>query len=333
MKITNDITQRQPAQAVLTIGSFDGVHLGHQALIRSVVGSARDKGIAAVALTFEPSPREVLSPGQPLAYLTPLPQKLDLLAQTGLDETVVIPFTKDLSQVQAPDFIHYLRRYLLFTELWEGENFALGRGRTGNIEVLTDLGRHVGYNTLIAPLVEMDGQPISSSRIRLSVMQGRVSDAARLLGHYHAISGTVVPGSRRGRELGYPTANLATPPHIALPVDGIYATFVTRPATGEILPSVTSIGTRPTFEDDARLVEAFIIDYSADLYGEALTVHFVQHLRPQVAYTGVEPLIAQMDKDTVQAREIVRTSVAPGTSPSYISSTLHTVSDFRSKLD
>jgi riboflavin kinase/FMN adenylyltransferase len=302
MLTITDLTQRNPAPAVLTIGSFDGVHLGHRRLIERVVESARQKGVAAVALTFEPAPREVLRPDQPIAYLTRLPEKLALLEELGLDETVVVPFTRELSQVEAPDFIAWVRRYLPFVELWEGDGFALGHGRTGNTGVLERIGAEVGYTLCIAPLVEVGGQPVSSTRIREAVMSGDMETATALLGHYHMVPGTVVPGSRRGRELGYATANLALPPNLALPADGVYATRASRP-TGEMLPSVTSIGTRPTFDDDARLVEVHILDYDADLYGETLAAHFVKFLRPQVRYEGPEPLIKQMEVDVVHARQ------------------------------
>src|SRR5688500_834701 len=305
MQTIYDLTQREPTPAVLTIGSFDGVHLGHQALIAKVVESARAKGVKAVALTFEPSPREVLRPGQPLAYLSRLPEKLELLARTELDETVVVPFTKELSQVEAPDFIEWVRRYLPFVELWEGEGFALGHARTGNTDVLAKLGETAGYALCIAPLVEVDGQPVSSTRIREAIMTGEMETAAALLGRYPTVPGTVVPGSKRGREMGYPTANLAIPPNQALPADGIYAGFATRHSTNEVLPSVISVGTRPTFEDDARLVEVFILDYDADLYGEKLTAHFVKHLRGQIRFEGMEPLIKQMDNDTETSRRIL----------------------------
>lgn len=311
MQTIHDITQRPPTPAVLTIGSFDGVHLGHQYLMRCVVDSAREKGVAAVALTFEPSPREVLRPGQPLAYLTRLPEKLRLLEKTGLDETIVIPFTRALSQVEAPDFIAWIREYLPFVELWEGEGFALGHGRTGNTDVLARLGQEMGYTLQIAPLVEIEGQPASSTRVREAVMSGHMETATALLGYYPTVPGTVVPGSRRGRELGYPTANLALLPNQAVPADGVYATWAWRPATGEMLPSVTSVGTRPTFDDDQRLVEVHILDYSADLYGETLTAHFVHFLRGQIRYEGIDPLIQQMHTDASNARTTLAASTPP----------------------
>jgi riboflavin kinase/FMN adenylyltransferase len=311
MRVIHDLTQRQPTPAILTIGTFDGVHLGHQSLMRETMRSAREKGIAAVALTFEPAPREVLRPDQPLAYLTKLPEKLKYMEKMGLDETVVVPFTKELSQVQAPDFIAWVRQYMPFVELWEGEGFALGHGRTGNTEVLARLGDELGYKLCIAPLVEADGEPVSSTRIREAVMSGDMETATKMLGRYFTVPGTVVPGSRRGRELGYPTANLALLPNQALPADGVYATWCWRPATGEILPSVTSVGTRPTFDDDARLVEIHILDYDADLYGETLTAHFIHYLRGQIRYEGIEPLIQQMHADAATARQTVAHSEQP----------------------
>lgn len=315
MQITTDLTQRNPTPAVLTIGSFDGVHLGHQHLMRSVVESAREKGVSAVALTFDPLPREVLRPGQPIAYLTRLPEKLSALKQTGLDEVVVVTFTRELAAVEAPDFIAWVRRYLPFVELWEGEGFALGHGRTGNTDVLARLGEELGYTLQIAPLVELDGEPVSSTRVREAIMSGDVESATRLLGRYPTVPGTVVHGSKRGRAMGYPTANLALAPNLALPADGVYATWCVRPATGEVLPSVSSIGTRPTFDDDARLVEVHILDYSADLYGEVLTAHFVKFLRGQIRYEGVEPLMAQMALDTGEARLALKASTPPPHEP------------------
>lgn len=311
MKTTTDLTQREPTPAVLTIGSFDGVHIGHRRLISEVAKSARERGVPAVALTFEPSPREVLRPGQPLAYLTRLPEKLHLLAKTELDETVVVPFTEEMSRMAAPDFVKWVRRYLPFVELWEGEGFALGHERTGNTEVLARLGDELGYTVEVAPLVLFGGDAVSSTRIRGAVMAGDVEMATLLLGRPPSLPGTVVPGSRRGSKLGYPTANLATPPNIALPADGVYATWTVRHSTGKVLPSVTSIGTRPTFEDDARLVEVHILGFKDDLYGEKLTLHFVEYLRPQTRYAGIEPLVRQMDNDTAKTRRLLLGAIAP----------------------
>jgi riboflavin kinase / FMN adenylyltransferase len=253
----------------------------------------------------------VLRPGQPIAYLTRLPARLKELAHTGLDETIIVQFTPETAKIEARDFITWLRKYVPFTELWEGEGFALGHGRTGNTEVLAQIGRDLGFTLHISPLVEAAGETVSSTRIRECIMGGDMMTATMLLGRYPSVPGTVVPGSKRGRALGYPTANLALPPNQAVPADGVYATWCTRHATGEVLPSVTSVGTRPTFEDDARLVEVHILDYSADLYGEHLTVHFVRFLRGQVRYEGIEPLKAQMAQDSAEAHRMLATSNPP----------------------
>ncbi len=317
MQITTDLTRRIPTPAVLTIGTFDGVHLGHQSLIANAVNSAHSRGLPAAAMTFDPAPREVLRPASasgypPLAYLTTLPTRLQLLAGTGLDEVVVVRFTKEMSLMSAREFVSWVRQYLPFVELWEGRGFALGHQRTGNLEVLAQLGVEMGFSVHVTPTVEVDGLPVSSTRIRQAVMAGDVETAARLLGHYHIVPGTVVPGSKRGRELGFPTANLAVVYNLALPADGVYATWAVRPATGEVLPSVTSVGTRPTFEDDARLVEVYIMDYDASLYGETIAAHFVSFIRPQIRFESIGALVQQMAADTAQARAMLATSPPPG---------------------
>jgi riboflavin kinase/FMN adenylyltransferase len=262
-------------------------------------------------MTFDPLPREVLRPDQPVVYLTHLPTKLELLAKTGLDQTVVVRFTREVSLMSARDFIAWVRHTLPFVELWEGEGFALGHHRTGNLQALAEIGSEMGFSVHTLPLVQVDGQPVSSTRIRQAIMAGDVHVAARLLGHYHIVPGTVVPGSKRGRELGYPTANLATAYNLALPADGVYATWAVRPSTGEVLPSVTSVGTRPTFEDDVRLVEVYIVDYDADLYGQTIQAHFVSFIRPQIKFESITSLVKQMAADTAQATEILAASTPP----------------------
>jgi riboflavin kinase/FMN adenylyltransferase len=305
MQIFTDISQRIPEPAVLTIGSFDGVHLGHQHLIGSAVQRARDLGVSAVALTFDPSPREVLRPDLPVSYLTHLAEKLRLLAQAGVDQTVVVPFTRELANVEAPDFIAWVREYVPFVELWEGEGFALGHGRTGNLEVLARLGEEMGYTLRVANLVEAGGEPVSSTRIRQALASGDIDTATALLGRYPTVPGVVVHGSKRGRELGYPTANLALQPNQALPADGVYATWTTRQGMGHLMPSVTSVGIRPTFENSGRLVEIYILDFSGDLYGEKLTAHFVKFLRSQIRFDNIQALIEQMRADEAETRRVL----------------------------
>ena len=305
MEVITDLTQRQPAPAVLTIGNFDGVHRGHQQLLRLVRARAMELGLRAAVMTFEPHTRAVVRPDAPLHLLTQLPDKLAQFAALDLDEVVVIPFTTAMTQWDARRFLTWVRETLPFQELWVGPDFALGHHRTGNTTILAALGEELGFTLRLFPHVQIDGETVSSTMVRQALLAGEVRRAAALLGRYPSVPGTVVPGARRGRELGFPTANLATPPNHALPADGIYATLTTRDRTGEVLPSATSIGTRPTFGPGERLVEVYVLDFSDDLYGEQLIVQFVDFVRGQITYTGPEALIAQMHQDVAQARAVL----------------------------
>jgi riboflavin kinase/FMN adenylyltransferase len=302
MEVITDLSARLPTPAVLTIGNFDGVHRGHQQLLKLVCDRAGELGVAGVVMTFEPHTRAVVRPSAPVHLLTQLPEKLAQFARLDLDEAVVIHFTPELAQWDARRFLTWVRETLPFEELWEGSDFALGHHRTGNTDVLAELGRELGYTLHLFPPVQIDGQVVSSTAIREALFAGQIRRATELLGRYPLVPGTVVPGAKRGRQLGFPTANLATPPHQALPADGIYATLTVRPRTGQTLQSVTSIGVRPTFGPSERLVEVYILDFASDIYGEQLDVQFVEYLRPQEAYRGADALIAQMHKDVAQTR-------------------------------
>jgi riboflavin kinase/FMN adenylyltransferase len=306
MEVITDLSTRPPTPAVLTIGNFDGVHRGHQQLLGLVQNRADELGLAAVVMTFEPHTRAVVRPDAPLFLLTQLPEKLAQFAQLGMDEAVVIPFTPELAQWDARQFLTWVYRTLPFRELWVGSDFALGHHRTGTTDVLASLGQELGSELHLFPPVRIDGDVVSSTAIRQALLAGDIRRATGLLGRYPLVTGTVVPGAKRGRQLGFPTANLETPPHQALPADGIYATLTTRPRTGQTLQSVTSIGVRPTFGPSERLVEVYILDFASDIYGEQLDVQFVEFLRPQEAYRGAEALIAQMHRDVAQTRLILR---------------------------
>jgi len=290
---------------VLTLGNFDGVHLGHQAVIAEALKIARAAGKPLGVLTFEPHTRAVVRPDQPLDLLTQLPEKLARLDAVGLDQAAIVPFTPATAQLDAGQFLTWLTRSFPLIELWAGENFALGHHRTGNVGVLADLGRTLGFTLQIFPHLADGGTVVSSTAIRQALAGGAVDAATAMLGRFYTLPGTVVPGARRGRELGFPTANLDPPAHQMIPADGIYATLTTRPRTGERLRSITSIGVRPTFGPSARLIEVYLLDFDADLYGETLSVDFVAYLRSQVAYTGPAPLIAQMHQDLARTRDVL----------------------------
>ncbi|MGI8588454.1 MAG: bifunctional riboflavin kinase/FAD synthetase [Chloroflexia bacterium] len=304
MLLIRDIDTFRSPPSVLTIGNFDGVHKGHQRLFDILRGRAHDLGALATVVTFEPHTRAVVRPGAPLHLLTQLPEKLELFAEAGLDQAAVAPFTAETARLDAQRFLTWLTASFPILELWEGENFALGHARTGNLGVLAEIGRELGFAVRVFPHQRAGGKVISSTEIREALAAGEVREAAEMLGRPYTVPGIVIPGAHRGRELGFPTANLDPPPNQAIPADGVYATLVRR-ADGEPLPSITSIGNRPTFGPGERLLEVYILDFDGDLYGERLLVDFVEYLRPQVAYSGVEPLIAQMQEDLARTRAVL----------------------------
>ena len=302
MQVITDLTRRPPDPAVLTIGNFDGVHLGHQQLLETVRERARALGLPAVVMTFEPHTRAVVRPLDPLYLVTPLAEKLAVFAQLGLDEAVVIPFSAEFASWDARRFLTWVRQTLPFVELWVGSDFALGHHRTGNTVVLSELGQALGFELRLFTPIQQEGRVVSSTAIRQALFAGDITQATAALGRYPAVAGMVVPGARRGRLLGFPTANLQIAPFQALPADGVYATLAVRQSTGQTLPSVTSIGVRPTFGPGERLVEVYLLDFAGDLYGERLTVQLVEFLRPQISFPDAAALIAQMHQDVARAR-------------------------------
>ncbi len=291
----------------MTIGVFDGVHRGHQRIIGLAVERARAAGLPSVVLTFDPHPIEVVRPGQHPPMLTGPRQKADLLEGLGVDVMCVLPFTQAFSQLSAADFVHaVLVERLHVSGVVVGENFRYGHRGSGDIAALTADGRRFGFTVEAAPLQGSADTTWSSTYIRSCVAAGDVAGAAAALGRDHRIDGVVVRGDRRGREIGYPTANLEPLPWSAVPADGIYAGRLVR-ASGERLPAAISIGTNPTFAGEERRVEAFVLDAEPglDLYGEHVGLSFAARLRDTLRFDGVEPLVAQMDLDVTRTRELL----------------------------
>ncbi|GII20595.1 bifunctional riboflavin kinase/FAD synthetase [Planosporangium mesophilum] len=300
-----DAAPRGWGRSVVTIGVFDGVHRGHQEIIGHTVKRARELGVQSVVMTFDPHPSEVVRPGSHPPVLTEPAHKAELIEQLGVDALCVQPFTPDFSRVPAEEFVYdVLVSHLHASLVVVGENFRFGHRAAGDIAMLERLGRSFGFGTEAAPLLADDSTVFSSTYIRACVDAGDVTAAARALGRPHRVEGVVVRGDRRGRELGFPTANLLTSSYAAVPAEGVYAAWLVR-GHGERLPAAVSIGTNPTFSGQERRVEAFVLDFSGDLYGERLSLDFVAHLREQRTYSGIEPLVAQINEDVAQTREVL----------------------------
>ena len=303
----------------VTIGNFDGVHLGHQALLRLTRERAEAAGTLPVAITFDPHPLEVLTPHAP-PRLTTTAARLELLEASGMALVLLIRFTPELAAM-APDV--FVRRALLqqlnMRELLLGYDFTLGRGRAGTPAVLAELGREMGFSVDQLSALSVDGDVVSSTRIRELLRQGDVWEASALLGRLYSVRGEIVHGQNRGgRLLGFPTANLA-PTEPMLPKPGVYATrawLSESPAASQILGTdknaaadallaVTNVGYNPTFGANALTVETHLLDFDGDIYGKYLEVAFVERLRGEISFTGPEALVAQIRKDTEQARKLL----------------------------
>ncbi|MCW2642343.1 MAG: riboflavin biosynthesis protein RibF [Dactylosporangium sp.] len=302
-------------RAVVTIGVFDGVHRGHQEIIGHAVKRAKELGVQSVVVTFDPHPSEVVRPGSHPPVLTEPARKAELIEQLGVDVLCVLPFTLEFSRLSAEAFVHDVLVANLHAALVVvGENFRFGHRAAGDIALLRRLGRSFGFGVEAAPLLADGGSEVatedtagtvfSSTYIRSCVDAGDVTAAARALGRPHRVEGVVVRGDRRGRELGFPTANLLTSAYAAVPADGVYAAWLVR-GRGERLPAAVSIGTNPTFSGHERRVEAHVLDFDGDLYGERLALDFVVRLREQRTYSGVEPLVTQIREDVAQTREVL----------------------------
>lgn len=305
---------------MLTIGVFDGVHRGHQALISRAVELAAERGLPSVVLTFDPHPSEVVRPGSHPAQLTTLRRRAELVEQLGVDTFCVLPFTPELSRLPPDEFVHeVLVERLHVAAVVVGENFTYGYKATGDVALLRTLGQRFGFTVEGANLITIgqNGKPsdvpaevgtvFSSTYIRSCIDAGDVVAAAAALGRPHRLEGIVVRGDGRGRELGYPTANLSLPRYAAVPADGVYACWFVRSGPGGEArkQAAVSVGTNPTFSGRERRVEAFVLDTDEDLYGQRVGLDFVARLRDMEKYDSAEALVEQVHADVRQTREIL----------------------------
>ena len=325
MRIIDNLTDTKlDRDSILTIGAFDGLHLGHQAVLQRLLARARETARLSGLVTFQPHPRSVLSNVAEPKYLTTLEEKAALLQQMGLDILFVLPFTPALAAMLALEFISALYTGLRMRELWVGPDFALGRKREGNVSVLREIGETMDFALQVVAPVTQSQQIVSSTYLRSLVAAGDVAEAARWLGRYYSLSGAIVPGAGRGRQLGFPTANLAVLQEKIVPTDGVYPVFAE--VEGVRYQAVVNIGVRPTFDNgrgctgvlrtptSERTIEAHLLDFGrtfgspGDLYGRKMTVQFVARLRAERRFERVADLIAQIQRDCDQARRILNES-------------------------
>ena len=291
-------------RSVVTIGVFDGVHRGHAQLIGQAVRRARELSVPCVLMTFDPHPSEVIRPGSHPAQLTTLRRRAELVEQLGVEVFFVLPFTVELSRMPADEFVHeVLVERLHVAEAVVGDNFTFGHKALGNVELLRALGQRFGFTAGGVDLLSQGGLTFSSTYLRSCIDAGDVAAAATALGRPHRVEGIVVRGNQRGRSMGYPTANLSTPRHTAIPADGVYAChFVHR---GRALAAAGSIGTNPTFSGRERRVEAFVLDVDEDFYGEQVALDFVDRLRGMWRFDTTDKLVSQIEDDVARTREVL----------------------------
>jgi riboflavin kinase/FMN adenylyltransferase len=292
---------------ILTIGVFDGVHRGHQHLIGATVRRARDLGCQSAVLTFDPHPDLVIHPERDRLYLTSLAERAELIDSLGAALLIVLPFTRDTMSLSAYDFMSQVAGAVVLRELWIGWDFALGRRREGNLARLREIGHQLHYNVHpVDAFALADGTPVSSTRIRDALAAADLETAAMLLGRPFAVQGTVVEGDRRGRTIGFPTANVAVDVLHVLPADGVYV--CEAEVGGRRYGAVTNIGMRPTFEGRRRTVEAYLLDFADNIYGETLRLTMRHRLRGEMKFDGIAALVAQITQDVTAAREWLGTN-------------------------
>lgn len=305
---------RPERPAVVAIGMFDGVHLGHQAVVTKARSLATELGLSCVVFTFVTHPRTVLRPDTPIPLLTTWEEKQERLAQLGVERLVGAQFTQSFAEIGAEDFVRrILQGQLQARHVVVGYNFAFGHNQSGTIDTLRQLGPEHGFDVTIVPPFRIDGGAISSSRIRKLLATGHVEEANRLLGRPYSLNGVVVQGDQRGRLLGFPTANLAVDDHKLLPAFGVYAGHARW--DGHVNPCVVNLGMRPTFDPPQLRIEAHLLGFGGDLYGRTMTLDLLHRLRPEQAFKGIDALVTQIGADVRKAGELLElapTGSTPG---------------------
>ncbi len=306
MQVEEELAKLSPEKdMLLTIGVFDGVHLGHRYLISQLKGLARKEGCLSGVVTFSQHPQEVLSPQTRLPFLTDLEQRIDLLKSEGVEAVIPLSFTPELASLSARQFLSLLKKYLRMRGLVVGPDFALGQNREGNADTLRQLGQEMGFTVTVVPPITINGEVVSSTAVRKALAEGDMKRVQDLVGRPFSLHGRIVTGAGRGVKLGFPTANLDVTPEQALPADGVYASQAYL--DDQIYPAMTNIGKNPTFGSNQRTVESYILDYHHDLYGQELTIDFIERLRGEKKFDTPEELKKQIAEDVKRGKAILKT--------------------------
>lgn len=304
MEIEQELASIAPRQeTLLTMGVFDGVHAGHRYLLERLRRRAAEKDLLSGVVTFSPHPQSVLHPENQLPWLSNLEDRTRALQELGIDILAVLTFTHRLAQLSAREFVSLVAQYLKMRGVMVGPDFALGRDREGDINMLRTLGGDMQFSVEVIPPYTINGEAVSSTLIRQALGQGDMRKVQRLMGRYFHLRGKVITSDKRGRLLGFPTANLDLMPQQALPGNGIYATIVH--IDSRQFPAATNIGVRPTFGEGMKTVETHLLDYEGDLYGKEIKVEFMQKLRDEQRFASSEALKAQIEKDVREAEGIL----------------------------
>ncbi|NBC28101.1 MAG: bifunctional riboflavin kinase/FAD synthetase [Bacteroidetes bacterium] len=303
----NDVERKE--QTVLTVGTFDGVHEGHKVLIGTVVKKAKALGARSVIVTFDPHPRNIINPGSDgIKLLSTLPERCELLADLGIDQMVVIPFDRDFSLLSSEEFVRdVIWKKIGVQEFVLGYDHQFGKDREGSIETVRKLGDELGFSAHVVSRQEVGNKTVSSTSIRNALQKdGDVEQASEFLGRYYILNGTVVHGDKRGKQIGYPTANIQIEmSKKVIPKEGVYAVWAR--VDDEYHPGMMNIGNRPTFDGTEIKMETHIFSFDEDIYGKEIQVQFVKRIREEKKFNGVDPLMKQLEKDQKKAKEILKT--------------------------
>ena len=299
-ELANIVPQRE---TLLVIGVFDGVHTGHRYLLENLKRRAKERNLLAGVVTFDPHPQSVLNPHNQLPWLSNVQDRVNCIRKLHIDLVAVLPFTPEVSQLSAREFVSLLKKYLKMRGIIMGPDFTLGRDREGDANLLRSLGQEMDFSVETVPPFAIDGEIVSSTLIRQSLAQGDMRKVEKLMGRHFYLRGKIVTSDKRGRTLGFPTANLDTKPQQALPGNGVYATMAQ--IDGKQFAAATNVGTHPTFGNSEKRVETHLLNYQGDLYGKEIIVEFVQKLRDEQRFASPEELKAQMGKDVEETKTLL----------------------------